>query len=97
MKSRGKSTPYVEFLIVVGVLLPISACTWANPWQTKSAAAKAEESTTETASGEKKKEMPKVKLTREEQNIYDRYHPSTGIGTGLSDQSRDVESRLGYK
>lgn len=97
MKSRGKSTPYVEFLIVVGILLPVSACTWANPWQAKAPAAKADDTATETASVEKKKEMPKVKLTREEQNIYDRYHTNRGSATGLSDQSREVESRLGYK
>jgi hypothetical protein len=81
----------------VGVLLPISACTWANPWRSQAATPKAAEEGTEVASGEKKKEMPKVKLTRDEQNIYDRYHTSRGTATGLSDQSRDVESRLGYK
>jgi hypothetical protein len=97
MKSRGKSTPYVEFLIVVGVLLPVSACTWANPWRSQAAAPKATEESTEVASGEKKKEMPKVKLTRDEQNIYDRYHTNRGSATGLDPQSRDIESRLGYK
>lgn len=91
MRSRGKSAPYAELVIVMGVLLPISACTWANPWQKPVAAAG------EGESAEVKKEMPKVKLSRDEQLIFDKYHSNPGIGTGLSDQSRAVESRLGYK
>jgi hypothetical protein len=93
MKTRSKRTPYAELMIVFGVLLPVSACSWANPWQKSAPAAKEGE----VVEGEARREMPKVKLSRTEQQLYDRYHPMTGEATGLSDQSRDVESRLGYK
>lgn len=90
MRSRGKSAPYVELLIVMGVLLPISACTWANPWQKAAAPGEGEPA-------EVKKEMPKVKLDRTEQQIYDKYHSMPGEASGWSTESRAIESRLGYK
>lgn len=91
MRSRGKSAPYAELMIVMGVLLPISACTWANPWQQPAAAPSEGEPT------EAKKEMPKVKLDRTEQQIYDKYHSMPGEASGWSPESRSIESRLGYK
>lgn len=96
MKSRGKSTPYAELIIVVGVLLPISACTWANPWQSTSAAAK-DESAKSGDDSTAKKDMPRVKLNKDEQQVYDKYHSMPGQASGWSSESRAIESRLGYK
>ena len=94
MRSRGKSTPIAEFLIVVGVLLPVSACTWANPWRTNSPEAK-ESDDTKDGTTEKKKEMPKVKLSPDEQKIYNRYYTPPGRSLGVSDESRAIEEHLG--
>lgn len=96
MKSRGKSVPYAELLIVMGVLLPVSACTWANPWQKPATAAKEGEGA-DGAASTAQKEMPKVNLSRNEQQIYDKYHSTPGVATGLNPESRAIESRLGYK
>lgn len=96
MTLRGKSSAYAAVMIVVCASVTISACTWANPWRNPNATA-SEESTSEDGEKTAKKEMPKVKLTPGEQQIFDKYHSSPGMATGLSDQSRAVESRLGYK
>lgn len=104
MKSRGRATPAAEFLIVVVVLLPISACSWANPWQSgswsmnpwRSSAAEAAEGEAEEESAEgEKKEIPQVKLSRDEQRIYNRYYTPPGRALGVSEESRSIEERLG--
>lgn len=98
MKSRGKSTPFAELIVVVGVLLPVSACTWANPWKSWGGASPA------TAESEKSEEFAKkrkatVELTREQQSLFDRYHPpaESSRKLGLNPESRDIEDRLGVK
>jgi hypothetical protein len=98
MKTRFKAAPPVaEFAIVVLVILPISACSWANPWKLrgeKGSVAK-NESDDEDSDEPQRKKIPEVKLSRDEQRIYNRYYTPPGRALGVSAESREIEERLG--
>jgi hypothetical protein len=94
MRSRGKSAPIVELLAVMAVLLPISACSWANPWKMWNGSASGDVASTDIET-ETKREMPQVRQAGDDRTIYSRNKTASGRSLGVSEESRAIEERLG--